>query len=65
MSVDPYDRRDDDDVVHHVCRRCGKAGLWRDFAPDEPSKRVLWEKRPRGHNGPHECDLSSHFEAQP
>ena len=46
----------------HTCKRCGKTGLWWDFAPGELLKRVLWGKRPRGHNGPHQCDLSSHFE---
>lgn len=64
MSVDPYDQPDDDpeEEAHHTCRKCGKTGLWWGFAPGQLAERVLWEKRPRGHNGPHKCEFTGHFE---
>ena len=62
LPYDEYEHEDAQDSPTHVCRRCGKAGLRWGFEPGSLTKRVLWEKRPRGHNGLHECDLLSHFE---
>lgn len=68
---DAFDMQDADDNPDepqehtHTCRKCGKTGLWWQDARENwfgTPKRMLFERRPRGHNGPHQCVFTDHFE---